>query len=101
MFHELVTTKAFEKKKLEVFKKDIGDEKFKYFSNLKSQFNDLQTDDKTDLQSLKKLFLNVIESVVKQFFTRFSKFRELEETAKFMRYPDRIKMEEMNLEKFS
>ena len=55
--------KAFEKK-LEVFKKDIGDEKFKYFSNLKSQFNDLQTDEKTDLQSLKKLFLNIIESVV-------------------------------------
>ena len=49
--------KAFEKK-IEIFKKDIGDEKFKYFSNLKSQFIDLQTDDKTGLQSLKKLFLN-------------------------------------------
>ena len=55
--------KAFEKQ-LEVFRKDIGDEKFKYFSNLKSQFNDLQTDNKTDLQSLKKIFLNIIESVV-------------------------------------
>ena len=29
------------------------------------------------------------------------KFRELEETAKFMRFPDSIKMEELNLQKFS
>jgi len=71
--------KAFEKK-LEVFKKDIGDEIFKYFSNLKRHINDLQNDDRTDLQSLQKLFLNIIVSAVGQFFTRFLKFRELEET---------------------
>ena len=66
--------KAFENI-LEVFKKDIGDEKFKYFSNLKSQFNDLQTDDKTDLQNLKKLFLNIIESV---FCSSSQDFQNLE-----------------------
>ena len=63
--------------------------------------NDLQNDDRTDCQSLQKLFLNIIESVGEQFFARFSKFRELEETANFMRFPDSIKMEELNLQKFS
>jgi len=53
------------------------------------------------LQSLQKLFLNIIESVGEQFFTRFSKFRELEETEKFTKFPDSIKMEELNLQKFS
>ena len=50
--------KAFEKK-LKVFKKDIGDERFRYFSNLKRHINDLQNDDRTDCQSLQKLFLNI------------------------------------------
>ena len=63
--------------------------------------NYLRNDDKTDCQSLRKLFLKIIESVGKQFFTRFLKFRELEETANFMRFPDSIKMEELNLQKFS
>ena len=90
--------KDFEKK-LEVFKKDIEDERFRYFSNLKRHINDLQNDDRTDCQSLQKIFLNIIESVGKQFFTRFSKFRGLEETANFMRFPDSIKMEELNLQK--
>ena len=50
--------KAFEKK-LEVLMKDIGDERFKYFSNLKRHINDLQNDHGTDLQSLQKLFFNI------------------------------------------
>ena len=82
--------KAFEKK-LEVFKQDIGDERFTYFSNLKRHINDLQNDDRTDCQCLQKLFLNIIESVGEQFFTESSKFRELEETANFMRFPRQYK----------
>ena len=90
---------AFEKK-LEVFKKDIGDERFRYFSNLNKHINDLQNNGRADFQSLQKLFLNIIESVGEQFFTRFSKFREVEETANIMRFPDSIQMEELNLQKF-
>ena len=63
--------------------------------------NDFQNNDRTYCQSLQKLFLNTIESVDEQFFTRISKFRELEETANFMRFPDSIKMEKLNLQKFS
>ena len=85
----------------EVLKKDIGDERFRYFSKLKRHSNDLQNDDRIDCQSLQKLFLNIIKSLGEQFFTRFLKFRELEETANFMRFPDSIKMEELNLQKFS
>ena len=92
--------KAFEKK-LEVFKKDIGDERFRYFSNLKRHINDLQNNNRTDCQSLQKLFLNIIESLGEHFFIKFSKLRELEETANFMRFLDSIKMEELNLQKFS
>ena len=43
--------KAFEKK-LVVFKKDIGNEKFRYFLNLKRYINDLQNNKRTDCQSL-------------------------------------------------
>ena len=46
------------------------------------------------------MFLNIIKSVGEQFFRRFSEFRELEGTAKFMKFPDCIKMEELNLQKF-
>ena len=48
-------------------------------------------------QSFQKLFLNIMKSVVEQFFTRFAKFRDPKEAAKFMRPPDSMKMEEMNL----
>ena len=60
-----------------------------------------ENDDRIDLQSLQKLFLNIIESVGDQFFTRFSKFREPEEIAKFKGFPDNIKMAEQNLQKLS
>ena len=51
---------AFEKR-LKVFKKDIGDERFRYFSNLKRHINNLQNHDRRDCQSLQKLFLNIIK----------------------------------------
>nr|KAF6378708.1 hypothetical protein mMyoMyo1_009634 [Myotis myotis] len=92
--------KAFEKK-LEVFKRDVDGERFRYFPNLKRHIKDLPKGDRTDCQSLQKLFLNIIESTIEQFFSRFVKFRELEETAKFMRFPDSMKLEELNLQMFS
>ncbi|XP_063856091.1 protein FAM200A-like isoform X1 [Scylla paramamosain] len=92
--------KAFEMK-LEVFKRDVDNERFRYFPNLKRYINDLQKDDRTDHKCLQKLFVNIIESTVRQFFTRFAKFRELEETVKFIKFPDSIKMDELNLQMFS
>ena len=90
-------TKAFEKK-LEVLKRDADVERLRYSQNLKRHINDLPKDNRTDCQSFQKLFLNIIQSVVEQFFTRFSKFRELEETTKFMRFPDSMKMVQVNLQ---
>ncbi|XP_042206826.1 general transcription factor II-I repeat domain-containing protein 2A-like isoform X1 [Homarus americanus] len=92
--------KAFEMK-LGVFKRDVDSERFRYFPNLKKYINDLTKDDKTDCQCLQKLFVNIIESTVEQFSTRFARFRELEETAKFIKFPDSIKLDELNLQKFS
>lgn len=92
--------KAFQMK-LEVFKRDVDNERFRYFPNLKKYINDLPKDGRTDHQCLQKLFVNIIESIVEQFLTRFNKFRELEETAKFIKFPDSIKLDELNLEMFS
>ena len=92
--------KAFEMK-LEVFKRDVDNERFRYFPNLKRYINDLPKDDRTDRQCLQKLFVNIIESTVWQFFTRFAKFRELEETVEFIKFPDSIKLDELNLQMFS
>ena len=59
---------------------------------------------KSMTEQIVKAFIEAIfkifESVGEQFFTRFSKFREIEEAANFMRFPNSIKMEELNLQKF-
>ena len=68
--------KAFEKK-LKVIKRHVDGERHRCFLNLNRHMNDLPKDNRTDHQSLKKLFLNIIESVVEQFYTTFSKFRKL------------------------
>ncbi|XP_069181810.1 general transcription factor II-I repeat domain-containing protein 2A-like [Procambarus clarkii] len=90
--------KAFEMK-LKVFKRDVDNERFRYFPNLKRYISDLK-DDRTDHKCLQKLFVNIIESTVWQFSTRFAKFRELEDTVKFIKIPDSIKMDEQNLQMF-
>lgn len=92
--------KAFEMK-LGVFKRDIDSERFRYFPNLKKYISDLPKDDKTGRQCLQKLLVNITESTVEQFSTRFARFRELEETAKFIKFPDSIQLDELNLQKFS
>ena len=61
----------------------------------------MKWDDKADRQRLQEQFLNIIESTAEQFSSRFVKFRELEETAKFIKFPDSIRLEEVNLQMFS
>ena len=51
------------------------------------------------VKAFTKTIFKIFESVGEQFFTRFSKFKELEEAANFMRFPNSIKMEELNLQK--
>ncbi|XP_076060038.1 general transcription factor II-I repeat domain-containing protein 2A-like isoform X5 [Oratosquilla oratoria] len=97
MFDEI---KAFEMK-LGVFKRDVDTEKFRYFPNLKRYISNLQEDDKMYHQCLQKLFLKIIESTVEQFSSRFIKFKELEQTAKFIKFPDSMKLDELNLQMFS
>ena len=63
-------------------------ERFRYIPNLRKHINDLPKDNS---QCLQKIFLCTITSVVEQFFTKFSKFRELEEAAKFIMFPDSMK----------
>ena len=51
--------KAFEIK-LEVFKRDIHNERFRYFPNIKRYINDLPKDDRTDGQCLQKMFATLL-----------------------------------------
>ena len=61
-----------------------------------------QKGNKTNCQYLQKLFVSIIESTVEQFFTGFAKFRELKDTAKFIKFPDSSsKLNELNSQKFS
>lgn len=64
--------------KLKVFKKDVDNERFKYFPYLKKYISDLPKDGRTD--HLSKA-VNRIESIVERFFTKSDKFRELEKTS--------------------
>lgn len=92
--------KAFEMN-LEVFKRDVDNERCRYFPNLKRYITDLQKDDGTDHKYLQNLFVNIVEPAVRQFSTRFAKFRELEETVKLIKFSDSIKMDDVNLQMFS
>ncbi len=91
--------KAFEIK-LSVFKCDVDSQHFKYFPNLKKYICDLKTDEKTDCQNAQILCMQVINSTIEQFSSRFANFRELEETTKFIKFPDSVKLAEINLNMF-
>ena len=78
----------------------VDGDRFIYFPSLKRHINDLPNDNRTDSQSFQKLFLNIIQSVVEQFLTKSSKFRELEETAKFMRFSDSMRTVEQTYKCF-
>lgn len=92
--------KAFEKK-LKIYKRDIEKEELKYFQKLKKFYDDLEIHETTGKESQKRLFLEIINTTAEQFSLRFEQFRKFEDTFKFIKYPDTVDFETLDLTMFS
>ncbi|GFX96221.1 general transcription factor II-I repeat domain-containing protein 2A [Trichonephila clavipes] len=90
--------RAFEAK-LYVFRNDIMT-KNKYFPNLKKNIKDLDAQEKRNEEKVIDDFISVMDFLIKEFSARFSQFKELSETFKFIMYPDVISFDKLNLSEF-
>ncbi|GBN41792.1 General transcription factor II-I repeat domain-containing protein 2A [Araneus ventricosus] len=86
--------------KLHVFRNDIIARNYKYFPNLKKNINDLDIHRKPVEETVTKEFISVIDSSINEFSARFSQFKELSETLKFIMYPDVTSFDKLNLSQF-
>lgn len=86
--------------KLIVFSNDIISKHYKYFPNLKKFTRDLDLHEKPDHIQITEEFSSIIHSITEEFSSRFSQFKELSETLRFIIYPDVISLEKLNLCKF-
>ncbi|GFS58960.1 dimer_Tnp_hAT domain-containing protein [Trichonephila clavipes] len=90
---------AFEAK-LYVFRNDIITKNYKYFSNLKKNIKDLDAREKRNEETVIDEFISIMDSLIKDFSARFSQFKELSETFRFIMYPDVISFHKLNLSQF-
>ncbi|GBN37251.1 hypothetical protein AVEN_125563-1 [Araneus ventricosus] len=86
--------------KLHVFRNDIITRNYKYFPNLKKNINDLDIHEKPGEEIATEKFISVIDSSINEFSARFSQFKELSETLKFIMYPDVTSVDKLNLSQF-
>lgn len=78
--------------KLKIFNRDIINKNFKYFPNLKKFISELEIFNKPDIYHLIQEFSNMIETDMNKFSTRFTQFKEFEETMKIIIYPDTLSL---------
>ncbi|GFY06930.1 general transcription factor II-I repeat domain-containing protein 2A [Trichonephila clavipes] len=90
---------AFEAK-LYVFRNDIITKNYKYFPNLNKSIKDLDAHEKRNEKKVIDDFISIMDSLIKEFSARFSRFKELLETFKFIMYPDVISFVKLNLSQF-
>ncbi|GBL84395.1 hypothetical protein AVEN_100476-1 [Araneus ventricosus] len=86
--------------KLHVFRNDIITRNYKNFPNLKKNINDLDIHGKPVEEAVTEEFISVIDSLINEFSARFSQFKELSETLKFIMYPDVTSFDKLNLSLF-
>ncbi|GFU42567.1 general transcription factor II-I repeat domain-containing protein 2A [Trichonephila clavipes] len=91
--------RAFEAK-LYVFRNDIITKNYKFFPNLKKKIKYLDTQEKRNEEKVIDDFISIMDSLIKEFSARFSQFKELSETFKFIMYPDVISFDKLNLSQF-
>ncbi|GFX71206.1 general transcription factor II-I repeat domain-containing protein 2A [Trichonephila clavipes] len=91
--------RAFEAK-LYVFRNDIITKHYKYFPNLKKNIKDLDAQEKRNDENVIDDFISIMDSLIKEFSVRFSQFKELSETFKFIMHPDVISFDKLNLSQF-
>lgn len=82
--------------KLKIFHRDINTLKFKYFSNLKKFFANFESTENLNITK----FTNVIHMILNELSKRFAEFEKLEETVKFIIYPDILTLDKLNLNIF-
>ncbi|GFU90102.1 dimer_Tnp_hAT domain-containing protein [Trichonephila clavipes] len=91
--------RAFEAK-LYVFRNHIITKHYKYFPNLKKNIKDLDAQEKRNDENVIDDFISIMDSLIKEFSVRFSQFKELSETFKFIMHPDVISFDKLNLSQF-
>ncbi|GFT84556.1 general transcription factor II-I repeat domain-containing protein 2A [Trichonephila clavipes] len=70
--------------KLYVFRNDIITRNYKYFPNLNKNIKDLDAQEKRNEEKVIDDFISIMDSLIKEFSARFSQFKELLETFKFI-----------------
>ncbi|GFT75654.1 uncharacterized protein TNCV_4557651 [Trichonephila clavipes] len=73
---------------------------YKYFPNLKKNIKDLDAQEKRNEEKVIDDFISIMDSLIKEFSARFSHFKELSETFKFIMYPEVISFDKLNLSQF-
>ncbi|GFX41418.1 uncharacterized protein TNCV_3489591 [Trichonephila clavipes] len=61
---------------------------------------DLDAQEKRNEEKVIDDFISIMDSLIKEFLARFSQFKELSETFKFIMYPDVISFDKLNLSQF-
>ncbi|GFS47164.1 uncharacterized protein TNCV_2053361 [Trichonephila clavipes] len=61
---------------------------------------DLDAQEKRNEEKVIDDFISIMDSLIKEFSARFSQFKELSETFKFIMYPDVISFDKLNLSQF-
>lgn len=95
----LDTISAFEKK-LNIFKRDIEKQEFRYFQRLKKFFTEVEVHGTVVKTAQIVLFVETIDATLEQFSTRFVQFRKFEGTTKFMKFADIVEFEKLDLTMF-
>ncbi|GFV97492.1 uncharacterized protein TNCV_2040001 [Trichonephila clavipes] len=89
LYRYVLTKKRYYYKKLQVLPKLE-----------KKNIKDLDAQEKRNEEKVIDDFISIMDSLIKEFSARFSQFKELSETFKFIMYPDVISFDKLNLSQF-
>ncbi|GFV20595.1 uncharacterized protein TNCV_776411 [Trichonephila clavipes] len=75
--------------------------KLQVLPKLKKNIKDLDSQEKRNEEKVIDDFISIMDSLINEFSARFSQFKELLETFKFVMYPDVISFDKLNLSQFN
>ncbi|GFW14727.1 general transcription factor II-I repeat domain-containing protein 2A [Trichonephila clavipes] len=76
-------------------------QKLQVLPKLEKNITDLDAQEKRNEEKVIDDFISIMDSLIKEFSARFSQFKELSETFKFIMYPDVISFDKLNLSQFN
>ena len=86
---------------MNIYKRDLEKEEFQYFKKLKQFYADLEIHETVVKDSQMRLFLDIIDSTLEQFLSHFEQCRKIKDTAKFIKHPDTVNFDNLDLAMFS